>query len=131
MKDGPSMRLNYAISRGNHSEWIRFGLARDKGAGRTAFHSNNAVENENRCSVLLSLDYIPDLPNFSAGGVASPGKPSRERRTDLGVKGVPPFRSGGSGELETQSDSESPHSPCAKHVDDSEHTNDQRQGGKH
>jgi hypothetical protein len=132
MKDCPAIGLNYAIWRSNYSEWILFGLARDKGAGRTAFYfPNNAVENENRYSVLLSLDYIPDLSNSPATGVTSHGKPSRERGTNLGVRGVPQFRSGGTDVLETPSGSESPHSSCAKHVDDSDHTKDQRHRGKH
>jgi len=60
----PSTRLYYAIFRGIYSEDILFGLARNKSAVR-AFHFREiAVENENRYSALLSLDYIPDLSNF-------------------------------------------------------------------
>src|ERR1700704_3429710 len=53
-KHRPSTRLNYAIWRSIHSEGILFGLARDKSAVR-AF-PDNAVENKNRYSVLVSLD---------------------------------------------------------------------------
>jgi hypothetical protein len=53
-KHRPSTRLDYAIWRSIHSEGILFGLARDKSA--VGAFPDNAVENENRYSVLLSLD---------------------------------------------------------------------------
>ena len=53
-KHRPSTRLNHAIWRSIHSEGILFDLARDKGAVRAL--PDNAVENENRYSVFLSLD---------------------------------------------------------------------------
>ena len=125
------MGLNYAIWGGDCSERILFGLARDNGTGRTAFiFPDDAVENENRYSALLSLHYIPDLPNSLAGGLEM-GETSRKRGTDMEVRGVPQSRSRGTDVLETPSDSESPHSPCAKHVDDLGHTNDQQNRGKH
>ena len=59
------------------------------------------------------------------------GEPTRKRRTDLGVRWVPPFRSRGTDVLETPCDSESAHSSSAKHVDDSGHANGQQNRGKH
>lgn len=125
------MFLRYAIWRGNHSEGILLGLARYIGAGSaTSIGPDNTIENKNRHSVLLSFNYIPDLSERSAGR-ASPGKPSRKRGTDLGVDGVPPFRSSGSYVLEAPFGGERAHRPCAKHVKDSQPTNDQRQPCEH
>jgi hypothetical protein len=122
MNGCPSTWLDYAIWPSNYSERILFGLARDDGAGRAiSVITQNTVENENRYSVLMSLNYIPDLCDLSAGGVTNPRKPAREWRTDLGVRGVPPFRSGGTDVLETPSGRESAHSPCAKHEKDFGH----------
>ena len=78
IKPRPSTRLNYAIWRSIHSEGILFGLARDKSA--VGASPDYAVENENRYSVLLSLDYIPSLSDF-AYQVTSVGK--RNRGLDL------------------------------------------------
>ena len=115
MNHRASMRLDDAIWRRDYSEWILFGMARDNGAGRAASSlPENAVENENRHSVLMSLDYIPDLCNSSAGGLTSQRKPTRERRTDLGVRGVPPFRSGETEVIETPTGGDSTHNPRAK-----------------
>jgi hypothetical protein len=38
-----------------------FRLARDIRAGLSAFRSHEAVKDENRYPVSLSLDYVPDL----------------------------------------------------------------------
>jgi len=59
------MRLNYAIWRDVCSERILFGLAREKSAVHASSFPNDAVENENRYPALLSLNYVPDLPNWS------------------------------------------------------------------
>ena len=59
------MRVNYAIWWGICSEETLFGLAREKSPVHTGFsYSDKAVENKDRHSLLLSLDYIPDLPKF-------------------------------------------------------------------
>jgi hypothetical protein len=88
------------------------GLARDKAAGGAAsVFANNGIKNENRCSVLLSLDYIPDLSNSLAGGATNLGKPTWERRADLGMRGIPPFRSRRADVLETPGVGENPQSP--------------------
>lgn len=89
---------------------------------------DNAIENEERYSVLLPLDYIPDLSR--AGRETSQGKPNWERGTEFRVTRVPPFRSRGTDVSETPCRSESAHSPCAKHVDDSDRAKDQRQREK-
>jgi len=48
MEDGPSMGLFHTIYSGNISEWILFGMTRDKCTGITAFISpNNAIKNKN------------------------------------------------------------------------------------
>jgi hypothetical protein len=95
-------------------------VARDNSAGRVASSfPENAVENENWYSVLMSLDYIPNLCNPSARGVTSQRKPARKRGTDLVVvRGVPPFRSRETDVLKTPSGSEGAHSACAQHVED-------------
>jgi hypothetical protein len=74
IKHRPSARLNYAIWRSINSEGILFGLARDKSA--VGASPDYAVENQNRYSVLLSLDYIPSLSDF-AYQVTSAGKQNR------------------------------------------------------
>jgi hypothetical protein len=128
-KHRPSTRLDYATWRGIYSEGILFGLARDKSAVR-AF-PDNAVENENRYSVLLSLDYIPDLSNF-AYRVTNPGKRNRKREPDLGERAeTPKIRSAGTDVLETPFGSKSAHSSYAKHEEAADHPNEQRQHGKH
>jgi hypothetical protein len=58
------MRLNYVISRFIYFEGILFSLACEKSAVYVAVSLNNAVENHNRHSALLSLDYVPHLSNF-------------------------------------------------------------------
>jgi hypothetical protein len=60
------MRPNYAIWRDVCSERILFGLAREKSAVHASSFPNDAVENENRQPALLSLNYVPDLSNWSA-----------------------------------------------------------------
>jgi len=60
------MRLNCAIWRDVYSERILFGLACEKSAVHTSSFPNDAVENENRYPALLTLDYVPDLSNWSA-----------------------------------------------------------------
>lgn len=63
----PSVRLNYAVGRGNYSKGILFGMARDDGAGRTVPSlPKNAVEYHDRNSVLLALNQIPDLCDLPA-----------------------------------------------------------------
>jgi hypothetical protein len=126
-KHSPSTRLDYATWRGIYSEGILFGLAREKSAVR-AF-PDNAVENENRYSVLLSLDYIPSLSNF-AYRITSSGKRKRKRDLDLGERAEPQkIRSSGADVLETPPGSQSAHSSCAKHEEDADHPKEQRQHG--
>ena len=60
------MRLNDPIWPVNSSERILFGLARYNSAGSAAFNPNKAIEDENRSSVLLTFNYIPDLSNSPA-----------------------------------------------------------------
>ena len=82
------MQLNKAIWRRGYPKRILFRLAHDKGAGRAASCPNNAIENENRYSVLLSLDYIPDLSNLWDRRYR--GQPAWKWGTELCVRRVPP-----------------------------------------
>jgi hypothetical protein len=61
MKDCPSVNLYHGFDRRTYSEWILFGLAGDIGARLTSDRSPDAVENEYRRAVVLSLDYVPGL----------------------------------------------------------------------
>ena len=125
IKGRPSTRLYYAIWRDIYSEGILFGLAREKSA--VGAFPDNAVENENRYSVLLSLDYIPDLSNF-AYRVTSSGKRNRKREPDLGERAeTPKIRSAGTDVLETRSGSQSAHRSCAKYEDDGDNPKEKRQ----
>lgn len=124
------MRLNYAIWPSDGSKGVPFSVACNKSATLTASPPNNAIKNEYRCSVLLTFNYIPDLSHFPPTRIDL-GKPTRNWRIDLGVKGVPPFRSGRTDVLETPSGGERAHAYCAKYVEDPEHANDQCQCGKH
>jgi hypothetical protein len=57
MNDCPSTRPHFAIWGGNDSEWILFRLARNNGAVTASLSlPDNAVENQNRYSVLLSFN---------------------------------------------------------------------------
>jgi hypothetical protein len=125
MKHRPSTRLNYAIWRSIVSEGIVFGLARDKSAIRAS--PDYAVENENRYSVLLSLDYIPSLSDFSYQ-VTSVGK--RNRWLNLAeIAKAPKTRSMGTDVVETPSDGKSAHRSCAKHEEDADNPAEQRHDG--
>jgi hypothetical protein len=125
IKHRPSTRLNYAIWRSIHSEGILFGLARDKSA--VGASPDYAVENENRYSVLLSLDYIPSLSDF-AYQVTSAGK--RNRGLDFAeIAETPKTRSTGTDVLETPSGSKSAHRSCAKHEEDGDNPKEQRHDG--
>ena len=123
----PPTRLNYAIWRGIYGEGILFSLARDSSAVHASSFSDNAVENENRYSASLSLDYIPNLSN-SACRVANSGK--RKRKMEFGLREraeTPKVWSAGTDVLETPSRSQASHRPCAKHIEDADHPKDQRQ----
>ena len=61
MKNRPSVNLHHGFDRRTHSEWTLIGLARDIGARVTSDRSPDAVENEYRRSIILSLDYVPGL----------------------------------------------------------------------
>ena len=105
---------------------------RDNGARRTASSfPENTIENDNWDAVLMTLDYIPDLCNPSAGGVTGLRKPNRKRWTDLRLRWVPPFRSGDTDVMEPATGSEGAHSPCAKHVEDFGRAKDQRHPAKY
>ncbi len=68
MNRRPSARSNHTIWSGSQSEWVVFRLACDNSAGCTASaFAENAIEDKNRHSVLMSFDYIPHLCNSSAG----------------------------------------------------------------
>ena len=126
-KHRPSTRLDYATRRGIYSEGILSDLARENSAAR-AF-PDNAVENENRYSVLLSLDYIPGLSNF-AYRVTSSGKRNRKRDLDFGERAEPQkIRGSGAHVLETPPGSQSAHRSCAKHEEDADYPKEQRQHG--
>jgi len=125
IKHRPSTRLNYAIWRSIHSEGILFGLARDKSA--VGASPDYAVENENRYSVLLSLDYIPSLSDFTYL-VTSARK--RDRWLDLAeLAETPKTGSTGTHILETPSGGKSAHRSCAKHEEDSNKPKEQRHHG--
>lgn len=124
------MRLNYSIWPGNCSEWALFSVACNKSATLATSTPNNAVKNEYRCSVVLTFNHIPDLSHFPPTRIDL-GKPTRNWRIDLGVKGVPPFWSWRTDVLETPSGGESAHTYCAKYVEDPEHANDQCQRDEH
>ena len=124
MMHRPSIRLNYAIWRSIHSEGILFGLARDKSAVRAS--PDCTVENENRYSVLSSLDYIPCLSDFSQ--MTSAGK--RNRGLDLAeIAETPKARSTGTDVLETPSGGKSAHRACAKYEEDGDNPKEQRHRG--
>jgi hypothetical protein len=125
IKHGPSTRLNYAIWRSIRSEGILFGLARDKSA--VSASPDYAIENENRYSVLLSLDYVPSLSDF-AYQVTSAGK--RNRRLDFAeITKTPKTRSRGTDVLETASGGKSTHRSCAKHEEDGDNPKEQPHDG--
>ncbi len=103
-------------------------MARDNSAVR-AF-PDNAVENENGNSVLLSLDYIPGLSNF-AYRVTNSGKGGWEREPRLGERTDPPkVRGTGTEVLETPFGSQSAHRSCAKQEEDADHSKEQRRHRK-
>ena len=127
-KHRPSTRLDNATRRGIASERILLGLAGDNSAVRAC--PDNAVENQDRHSVLLSLDYIPGLPNC-AYRVAISGERNRKREPGLGENPEPPkARSARTDVPETPSGSQSAHRSCAKHVEAADHAKEQRQQGK-
>lgn len=124
-KHRPSTRPKYAVWRSIHSEWILFGLARHKGA--IGASPDCAVENENRCSVLLSLDYIPSLSDFTYQ-MTSVGK--RNRGLDLAkIVEAPKTRNTGTDVFETPSCGKSAHRSCAKREEDGDKPNKQRHDG--
>jgi hypothetical protein len=125
IKHRPSTRLKYAIWRSIHSEWILVGLVRHKGA--IGASPDYAVENENRCSVLLSLDYIPSLTDF-AYQVTRVGK--RNRGLDLAkIAEAPKTRSTRTDVLETPSGGKSAHRSCAKREENGDKPNKHRHDG--
>ena len=93
-----------------------FGLAGDKGAVGTS--PNYAVENENRYSALLSLDYIPSLSDFTYQ-MTSVGK--RNAGLDLAeISETPKTRSTGADVLEAPFGGKSAHRACAKDEEDAD-----------
>jgi hypothetical protein len=117
VKNCPSMRLHHAVCLTNCSEWILLALACDKGAGLTASCSDDTIANENRHSVSLSLDHVPDLSNS-----CKVGNPMRK----IEVGRIPPLRSSWTDVTKTPFGSESTHRPCAKTMDDLHHAGDQQ-----
>jgi len=106
-----------------------FGLAPDDSAVCT--FSDNAVANQNRHPALLSFDDVPSLPN-SPYRVAITGKRNRKRRSDLWERAeAPKTRSWGTDVAETPSGSESTHSSCAQHEDNSDRAEDHRHRGNY
>ena len=124
-KHRPSTRLRYAVWGSVHSEWILFGLARHKRA--IGASPDCAIENQNRRSILLSLDYIPSLSEFGYL-VTSVGK--RNRGLDLAeLAETPKTRSTGTDVLEAPSGGKSAHRSCAKHEEDGDNPKEQRRDG--
>lgn len=124
-KHHPCTRLKYAIWRSVHPEWILFGVARHKGA--IGASPDCAVENENRCSVLLSLNYIPSLSDFGYL-VTSVGK--RNRGLNLAeIVEAPKTRDTRTDVFKTPSGGKSAHRSCAKHEEDGDNTKEQRPHG--
>lgn len=100
-------------------------MARDKGAVGTS--PDYAVENENPYSVLLSLDYIPSLSDFTCQ-VTSVGK--RNRRLDLAeVAETPKTRGTGTDVLEAPFGGKSAHRACAKHEENGDSPKEQHHHG--
>jgi hypothetical protein len=86
-----------------------------------------AVENENRYSVLLSLDYIPSLSDLPYQ-VTSAGK--RNGGLDLAeIAETPKTRSTRTDVLETPFGGKSAHRSCAKHEENGNHPKEQRHDG--
>src|ERR1035437_8693169 len=88
---------------------------------------NYAVENNYRNPVLLSLNYVPGLPNSFTGG-AKVRNPTRKRRPAFEMSWIPPphWRSGRPNVLETPSGSECAHCPRPEHMNYSDRAQDQR-----
>jgi hypothetical protein len=61
MEDRPSVHLYHGFDRCTHSEWTLFGLTCDIGARLTSEAVTEAVEDEYRRAIVLSLDYVPGL----------------------------------------------------------------------
>jgi len=100
-------------------------LARHKGA--ISASPDCAVENENRCSVLFSLDYIPSLSDFT-NQMTSVGK--RNRWLDLAeMIEAPKTRSAGTDVFEAPFGGKSAHRACAKHEEDGDNPKEQRHHG--
>jgi hypothetical protein len=124
-KHRPSPRLKYAIWRSIYSEWILFGLARHKGAIRAP--PDYAVENQDRCSVLLSLNYIPSLTDFT---YRVTGMGNRNRGRDLAERAeTPKNRSTRTDVLEAPPGGKSTHRSCAKHEEGGDKPNKERHHG--
>jgi hypothetical protein len=124
-KHRPSTRLEYAVWRSIHSKWILFGLAGHKGA--IGASTDGAVENDNRRSVLLSLDYIPSLPDF---GYLVTSVRKRNSGLDLAeIVEAPKTRNTGTDVFETPSGGKSAHRSCAKHEEDGDNPKEQRHHG--
>ena len=125
IKHRPSTRLHYAIWRRIHSERILFGLTCDKSAVRAT--PDYAVENENRYSVLLPLDYIPSLSNLTYRVTSSR---KQNRGLDLRENDeAPKIRRAGTDVLEAPSGSQSAHRSCAKHEEDGDSPKEQPHDG--
>ena len=102
-----------------------FGLAHDKSA--VGAPPEYAVENENRCSVLLSLDCIPSLSEFTYQMTSAR---KRNRGLDLAeIVEAPKTRDTGTDVLETPSGGKSAHGSCAKREEDGDKRNKQRHDG--
>lgn len=124
-KHRPSTRLKCAVWRSVHSEWALFGLARHKGA--IGASPDCAVENENRRSVLLSLDHIPSLSDF---GYLVTSVRKRNGGLDLAeIVEAPKARDTGTDVFDTPSGGKSAHRSCAKHEEDGGNTKEQRRPG--
>jgi hypothetical protein len=125
MNHRPSTRLNYSIWRSIHSKGVLFGLARDKGA--VGASPDYAVENENRYSVLFSLDYIPSLSYFTYQ-VAGAGK--WDRGLDLAeITEAPKTWSTATDIPEAPFGGKRAHRACAKHEEDVDNPKKKRHRG--
>ena len=100
-------------------------MTRDKSA--VGAFPDYAVENENRYSVLLSLDYIPSLSDFTYQ-VTSARK--RNRWLDLPeIAETPKTRNTGTDVLEAPFGGKSAHRACAKHEENGDNPKEQRHHG--
>lgn|SRR5215469_4066775 len=99
MKNRPTVNLCHGFDRCGDWKWTFFGLASDIGAGLSSEPSPEAVEDEYRRAIALSLDYVPGLRdselrklagqwsgNFGARG----SKPPLRGRSGSNVLETPP-----------------------------------------